>query len=83
MGAQRPFADGIDPVGSGASETSVPPVPAMRGGQFPWGWLGGMEGLFSGGLEEAVAWSAAALPYRAALEGLQRFCGIEVSLSAA
>ena len=46
------------------------------------GWLG-WEGAFSRRLEEAVAWSAAALPYRAALEGLQRFCGIELSLSAA
>lgn len=46
------------------------------------GWLG-WEGAFSRRLEEAVAWSAAALPYRAALEGLRRFCGIELSLSAA
>lgn len=46
------------------------------------GWLG-WEGAFSRRLEEAVAWSAAALPYRAALEGLGRFCGIELSLSAA
>jgi len=46
------------------------------------GWLG-WEGAFSGRLEEAVAWSVAALPYRAALEGLRRFCGIELSLSAA
>jgi len=46
------------------------------------GWLG-WQGAFSRGLQEAVAWSAAALPSRAALEGLRRFCGIELSLSAA
>ena len=46
------------------------------------GWLGWKHG-FSRRVEEAVAWSAAALPYRPALEGLRRFCGIELSLSAA
>jgi hypothetical protein len=45
-------------------------------------WLGWEHG-FSGRVEEAVAWSVAALPYRPAVEGLRRFAGIDLSLSAA
>jgi hypothetical protein len=45
-------------------------------------WLGWRSG-FSPVLEEAVAWQAAALPYRQALEGLRKFCGVELSLAAA
>jgi hypothetical protein len=45
-------------------------------------WLGWRNG-FSRRLEEAVAWQAAEMPYRPALEGLRRFCGVELSLSAA
>jgi len=45
-------------------------------------WLGWQEG-FSHLLQEAVAWQAAAMPYREALKGLRRLCGVELSLAAA
>lgn len=45
-------------------------------------WLG-WKGGFSRLLEEAVAWQAAAMPYRAALQGLRKFCGVELSLAGA
>jgi hypothetical protein len=45
-------------------------------------WLGWRDG-FSRLLEEAVAWQAAAMPYREALKGLRKLCGVELSLSAA
>jgi len=45
-------------------------------------WLGWQHG-FSRLLEEAVAWQAAAMPYREALKGLRKFCGVELSLAAA
>lgn len=45
-------------------------------------WLGWQHG-FSHLLEEAVAWQAAAMPYRAALKGLHKLCGVELSLAAA
>lgn len=45
-------------------------------------WLGWENGL-SPRLEEAVAWQAAAMPYREALRGLHKLCGVELSLAAA
>jgi hypothetical protein len=45
-------------------------------------WLG-WRGGFSRVLEEAVAWQVAAMPYRQALQGLRKFCGVELSLAAA
>jgi hypothetical protein len=42
-------------------------------------WLGWREG-FSRLLEEVVAWQAAAMPYREALKGLSKLCGIDLSL---
>jgi len=45
-------------------------------------WLGWQHG-FSHLLEEAVAWQAAAMPYREALKGLHKLCGVELSLAAA
>jgi hypothetical protein len=45
-------------------------------------WLGWKDG-FSRRLQEAVAWQAAAMPYRQALSGLRRLCGVELSLWAA
>jgi len=45
-------------------------------------WLG-WRGTFSRRLEEAVAWEAADKPYRAALQGLRKQCGVELSLAGA
>jgi hypothetical protein len=45
-------------------------------------WLG-WKGAFSHLVEEAVAHEVAALPYRQALAGLQKLCGIEISLNGA
>ena len=45
-------------------------------------WLGWENGL-SPRLEEAVAWQAAAMPYREALKGLSKLCGVDLSLGAA
>ena len=45
-------------------------------------WLGWRD-AFSRGVQEAVAWLSAALPYRQALAGLRRLAGVELSLSAA
>jgi len=45
-------------------------------------WLGWRD-AFSRGVQEAVAWLSATLPYRQALAGLRRLCGVELSLSAA
>jgi hypothetical protein len=45
-------------------------------------WLGWQHGC-SHLLEEAVAWQVAAMPYREALKGLRKLCGVELSLAAA
>lgn len=45
-------------------------------------WLGWEHG-FSRLVEAAVAWQTAAMPFREALTGLQRFCGVALSLAAA
>ena len=45
-------------------------------------WLGWERG-FSRLVQEAVAWQAAAMPYRQALAGLRKLAGVELSLGAA
>jgi hypothetical protein len=45
-------------------------------------WLG-WRGGFSRAVEEVVAWECAALPYRVALESVEKLAGVELSLKAA